>query len=61
MNGLLFSDNLSLFCDDSTPSRYDKALHGCLCFDSRSDKSFKVDSDLNITDTNLCPAIVGKP
>lgn len=61
MNGLLFSDDLSMFDDDSTPSPDDKVLHGCLCFDSSSDKSFKVDSDLNITHTNLCAAVVGKP
>lgn len=52
MNGLLFSDDLSMFDDDSTPSPHDKVLRGCLRVDSSPDKSFKVDSDLNITHTN---------
>lgn len=61
MNGLLFTDDLSMFDDDLSPSPDDKVLHGCLCFDSSSDKHFKVDSNLNVSDTNLCPAVVGKP
>lgn len=60
MNGLLFCDDRSRLDDDSTPSPYDKVLHGCLRIDSSSDKNSKVDSDVNITDSNWCAAVAEK-
>lgn len=38
-----------------------KCCMGVCAFDWSSDKRFKVDSDLNVSDTDLCSTVAGKP